>query len=143
MDEPQAEENLRIFKEKLEEDIPVFPVIALIQEGVDMPLYAIADLLDKTPSFVEEEEVENSVLYTYESKDEIGFEIHNEGNGYWHVTGERVEKIVQMASLGSDDGVKRFAQKMRNIGLDDALRVAGVQPGDTVSILDFEFEFYD
>ena len=143
MDEPQAEENLRIFKEKLEEDIPVFPVIALIQEGVDMPLYAIADLLDKTPSFVEEEEVEKSVLYTYESKDEIGFEIHNEGNGYWHVTGERVEKIVQMASLGSDDGVKRFAQKMRNIGLDDALRVAGVQPGDTVSILDFEFEFYD
>ena len=143
MDEPEAEENLKRFKEQLGEDIPVFPVIALIQEGVDMVLYAIADLLDKTPSFVEEEEVENSVLYTYESKDEIGFEIHNEGNGYWHVTGERVEKIVQMASLGSDDGVKRFAQKMRNIGLDDALRVAGVQPGDTVSILDFEFEFYD
>ena len=32
---------------------------------------------------------------------------------------------------------------MRNIGLDDALRVAGVQSGDTVSILDFEFEFMD
>ena len=77
------------------------------------------------------------------SKDGIGFEIHNMGNGQWHVTGERVEKIVQMASLGSDDGVKRFAQKMRNIGLDDALRVAGVQAGDTVSILDFEFEFYE
>ena len=45
------------------------------------------------------------------------------------------------ASLGSDDGVKRFAQKMRNIGLDEALRVAGVESGDTVSILDFEFEF--
>ena len=48
-----------------------------------------------------------------------------------------------MSSLGSDDGVKRFAQKMRNIGLDDALRVAGVQAGDTVAILDFEFEFYE
>ena len=32
---------------------------------------------------------------------------------------------------------------MRNIGLDDALRVAGVQAGDTVAILDFEFEFYE
>lgn len=62
---------------------------------------------------------------------------------FWHVTGAKVERIVQMSSLGSDDGVKRFAQKMRNIGLDDALRVAGVQPGDTVSILDFEFEFYE
>ena len=81
MDEVGAEENLKIFKEKLGDDIPVFPVIALIQEGVDMPLYAIADLLDKTPSFAtEEEEVENSVLYKYESDDEIGFEIFNEGN---------------------------------------------------------------
>ena len=143
MDEPQAEENLKVFKEKLGDDIPVFPVIALIHEGVDMPLYAIADLLEKTPSFVEEEEVENSVLYTYENEDEVGFEIHNDGNGHWHVTGSKVERILQMSSLGSDDGVKRFAQKMRNIGLDDALRVAGVENGDTVSILDFEFEFFD
>lgn len=144
MDEENAEENLRRFKEKLQDSVPVFPVIALIQEGVDLPLYAIADLLDKTPSFEDEtEEIENSVLYTYESPDEIGFEIHNDGNGYWHVTGEKVERIVQMAALNSDDGFKRFAQKMRNIGLDDALRTAGVQSGDTVSILDFEFEFYE
>ena len=48
-----------------------------------------------------------------------------------------------MAALHTDDGVKRFALKMRNIGLEDALRAAGVQPGDTVSILDFEFEFFE
>ena len=144
MDEPHAEENLAAFQAKLDKDIPIFPVIALIREGVDMPLYAIADLLEKTPSFVtEEEETENSVLYTYESQDEVGFEIHNQGNGQWRVTGPKVERIVQMSSLGSDDGVKRFAQKMRNIGLDDALRMAGVEAGDTVSILDFEFEFYE
>ncbi|MDE6952567.1 MAG: GTPase ObgE [Erysipelotrichales bacterium] len=144
MDEENAEQNLQKFKEQLGDDIPVFPVIALIQEGVDLPLYAIADLLDKTPSFIdEEEEIEQSVLYTFESEDEVGFEIHNEGNGNWNITGEKVERIVQMSSLGSDDGVKRFAQKMRNIGLDDALRVAGVQSGDTVRILDFEFEFYE
>ena len=64
------------------------------------------------PSFAsQDEEVENTVLYTYQKPDEIGFEIHNMGNGQWHVTGERVEKIVQMASLGSDDGIKRFAQR--------------------------------
>ncbi len=144
MDEVGAEENLAIFKEKLGDAVPIFPIIALLHEGVDMPLYAIADLLETTPSFVtEEEEVENSVLYTYESDDDAGFEIFNEGNGVWEVSGKRIERIVQMSSLGSDDGVKRFAQKMRNIGLDDALRVAGVEHGDTVRILDFEFEFYD
>ncbi|MEG0277276.1 MAG: GTPase ObgE [Coprobacillus sp.] len=144
MDEIGAEENLKNFKEKLGEDIPIFPVIALIQEGVDMPMYAIADLLEKTPSFATiEEEMENSVLYTFENKDEISFDIHNEGNGVWEVTGEKVEKIVSMAALNSDDGVKRFAIKMRNIGLDEALRAAGVGQGDTIRILDFEFDFYD
>ena len=144
MDEENAEENLKAFKAKVGDEVPVFPVIALIQEGIDLPLYAIADLLETTPSFVDEQdEIENSVLYTYEKKDEVGFKIHNEGNGYWRVTGPKVERIVQMSSLGSDDGVKRFAQKMRNIGLDDALRVAGVESGDTVTILDFEFEFYE
>ena len=112
MDEPGADENLKAFKEKIGDDIPVFPVIALIHEGVDLPLYAIADLLDKTPSFAtEEEEIENSVLYTYESEDEVGFEIHNEGNGYWRVTGAKVERILQMSSLGSDDGVNVLRKK--------------------------------
>ncbi len=144
MDEDGAEENLRAFKEKVGEDVPVFPTITLINEGLDMALYAIADLLDKTPSFIdEEEELEKSVLYTYEKEDEVGFDIFNEGNGVWEVSGDKVERIVQMAALNSDDGIKRFAQKMRNIGLDDALRVAGVQQGDTVRILDFEFEFFD
>ncbi|MEG0593222.1 MAG: GTPase ObgE, partial [Coprobacillus sp.] len=144
MDEVGAEENLKNFKEKIGEDIPVFPVIALIQEGVDMPMYAIADLLETAPSFVsDEEEMENSVLYTFDNKDEISFDIHNEGNGIWEVTGDRIERIVSMASLNSDDGVKRFAIKMRNIGLDEALRAAGVKQGDTVRILDFEFDFYE
>lgn len=144
MDEVGAEENLERFKEKVGDSVKVFPVIALLREGVDLAMYAIADMLENAPSFEdEEEEIEESVLYTFESEDETGFVINNEGNGYWNVTGDKVEKIVQMAALHTDDGVKRFALKMRNIGLEDALRAAGVEPGDTVSILDFEFEFFE
>lgn len=144
MDEDGALENLERFKEKVGDSIKVFPVIALIKEGVDLPLYEIADMLDNTPYFVDEqEEYEQGVVYTYHDEDEIGFEIHNEGNGFWNVTGQRVEKIVSMASLYNDDGIKAFALKMRNIGLEEALRVAGVQPGDTIRILDYEFEFFE
>ena len=57
------------------------------------------------------------------------------------MTGEKIERTVAMTSFNSDDAFKRFALKMRNIGLDDALREAGVENGDTVKILDFEFEF--
>ena len=48
-----------------------------------------------------------------------------------------------MTSLVSDDAIKRLSIKMRIMGIDEALRNAGCQDGDVVSILDFEFEFYD
>lgn len=143
MDLDGAEENLAAFKEKVGEDVKVFPMIAPIHEGIDQALYAIADALDKAPitSLYDEEGEEDSVLYTYEPGDENAFEIANMGNGVWEVTGERVERAVQMASLNTDDGFKNFAIKMRNYGVDEALRAAGCQDGDLVRILDFEFQF--
>lgn len=142
MDYDEAEENLRMFQEKLGEDVPVYPVIAPIHEGIDALLYAIGDALDAAP-IISLEEQEESVVYTYEEKDDKAFEIHNEGNGVWRVTGDKVERIVQMASLTNDDGFKRFARQIRSMGIDDALRTAGCVDGDTVCILDYEFEFYD
>ena len=65
----------------------------------------------------------------------------NEGNGVFTVTGDKIERIVQMASLNTDDGFKNFAIKMRNYGVDDALRAAGAVDGNIIRILDFEFEF--
>lgn len=144
MDGEHAEENLKAFKDKIPETIKVIPMIAPIQEGVDQALYAIADALKNAPTFEEEiDESENTVLYSYQDKDDKGFIIQNEGNGVWVVTGDYIERVVAMASLTSDDGINRFAIKMRNIGLDNALRTAGVQQGDTVRILEYEFEFYD
>ena len=48
-----------------------------------------------------------------------------------------------MASLYTDDGFKRFARQMRNLGVDEALRISGAQDGDTIRIMDFEFDFYN
>lgn len=143
MDEECAEENLRIFQEKVGPDVKVFPVTTLIHEGLDAVLYATADALDNAESFEQVDESENTVLYTMEDQDEKPFEIHNEGNGVWNITGNKIERLISMTSLVSDDSVKRLAIKMRNMGIDDALRIAGAQDGDLVRILEFEFEFMD
>jgi len=143
MDLDGAEDNLELFREQVGEDVPVYPIIAPIHEGIDALLYAIGDALDAAPIVSMEDAIEDSVLYTYDEDDANAFEILNEGNGVFTVTGAKVERIVQMASLGTDDGFKAFAIKIRNLGVDEALRAAGCQNGDTVRILDFEFEFYD
>ena len=141
MDGDEAEENLKKFKEKLG-DQKVFPIIAPIHEGIDAVLYAIADALETAPDFFNQEEEQESVLYTYK-EEEKPFTIHNKGNGVWEVTGKKVERLVQMASFTTDDGFQRFALQIRNMGIDDALREAGCEDGDTVRLYDFEFEFYN
>ena len=141
MDGDEAEENLKKFKEKLG-DQKVFPIIATIHEGIDAVLYAVADALETAPDFFNQEEEQESVLYTYK-EEEKPFTIHNKGNGVWEVTGKKVERLVQMASFTTDDGFQRFALQIRNMGIDDALREAGCEDGDTVRLYDFEFEFYN
>ena len=141
MDGDEAEENLKKFKEKLG-DQKVFPIIAPIHEGIDAVLYAVADALETAPDFFNQEEEQESVLYTYK-EEEKPFTIHNKGNGVWEVTGKKVERLVQMASFTTDDGFQRFALQIRNTGIDDALREAGCEDGDTVRLYDFEFEFYN
>ena len=142
MDEENAEENLKAFREKVGEDVKVFPISAIIHEGVDQVLYAVADALETAPKFDMEEIEENTVVYNFE-EEEAPFVVHNLGNGQWTITGKKIERLVSMTSLVSDDAIKRLSIKMRNMGIDEALRNAGCQDGDTVSILDFEFEFYD
>lgn len=141
MDGDEAEENLKKFKEKLG-DQKVFPIIAPIHEGIDAVLYAVADALETAPDFFNQEEEQESVLYTYK-EEEKPFTIHNKGNGVWEVTGKKVERLVQMASFTTDDGFQRFALQIRNMGIDDALREAGCEDDDTVRLYDFEFEFYN
>ena len=141
MDGDEAEENLKKFKEKLG-DQKVFPIIAPIHEGIDAVLYAVADALETAPDFFNQEEEQESFLYT-NKEEEKPFTIHNKGNGVWEVTGKKVERLVQMASFTTDDGFQRFALQIRNMGIDDALREAGCEDGDTVRLYDFEFEFYN
>lgn len=140
MDLPGAEENLARFRELVKE--PVYPVCTYMNEGLEEPLYKIADLLDRyTETVVFEDVKDQQVLYKFDGKEERGYEVHNEGNGVYLLTGKKIERLVQMTSFSSDDALKRFALQLRNMGIVDALRKAGAQDGDTVRILDFEFDY--
>ena len=111
---------------------------------MDSILYRAADLLDITPAFplYDKENDSEGVLYKFEEEKEP-FKIHNLGNGRWLLTGDEIETAYRMAKLDTLDGEQRFARKMRVMGVDEALRQAGCQDGDTVGICDIEFEFVE
>ncbi|MDF9824424.1 GTP-binding protein [Breznakia sp. PF5-3] len=143
MDLDDAQENLKRFKEAYP-DVEVFETMTMIGEGLDPVLYRAADLLDVTPAFPLYDEVEETegVLYKFEPE-KPAFEVHNLGNGRWMLDGDEIENAYRMATLDTTEGEQRFARKMRVLGVEQALRDAGCQDGDTVSICDFEFEFVD
>lgn len=51
MDMPDAEENLQAFKEKVGDEVKIFPISAVTKQGVRDLLFEVANLLETTPEF--------------------------------------------------------------------------------------------
>jgi len=146
MDIPEAHENLKRFKEKLQEDYPVFPISAATREGIRELLFAIADKLEETPEFplhdAEEKQGVHRVVYKYERPEEE-FTITRDPDGAFVLSGAKIEKLFKMTDFTRDESIRRFARQMRSLGVDEALRAKGAKDGDTVRLLDYEFEFIE
>ena len=146
MDMPDSEENLKKFREKMPEDAQIFPISALSRQGLSNLLFAIADLIEVTPEFPliddEADESESTVLYKHE-KESDGFHITRESDGAFVLSGYAIERMFKMTDFSREDSIRRFARQMRGMGIDEALRERGAENGDTVRLLEFEFEFMD
>ena len=46
-----------------------------------------------------------------------------------------------MSRFDNDEEIRRFANKLRRMGIDDELIKMGIKEGDKVRILDMEFDF--
>ena len=151
MDIPVASENLVEFKKRLAEDgedVDIVEISAFTRNNIDNLLYKISDILDNTdPNMLyeldtEEESMENRVIYKHKPKDET-FKITRDDTGAYVVSGSGIERAFLMTDFNRDASVRRFAQQMRSMGVDDALRERGCKNGDTVKILKGEFEFVE
>lgn len=146
MDMPDAEENLAEFRKKLPENVKIFPISALSRKGLNELLFAVADLLEVTEEFLihemAEEESDKTVLYKHQSERD-GFEISRDDDGAYVLSGSSIERLFKMTDFSREDAIRRFARQLRGMGVDEALRERGAENGDTVRLLEFEFEFIE
>jgi GTP-binding protein len=115
-----------------------FSVSAVAGTNVRQVLYRAAQLLEQTPIPVPAAEVP---VYRAES-DPRTFTIEKINMG-WRVSGEAIERAAAMTYWEHFQSVRRFQRILETLGIDKALRQAGVQVGDTVYIGDFELEWQD
>jgi GTP-binding protein len=139
MDIPTSTENLKEFRKKVK-NVEIFEVSAMNNQGMKEVLIKLSKMLDtieKKPLY-EEEKFESHILYKF--KKEQPFSITKDGN-VWVVSGKEIEKLLRMTRFTTDEAAKRFANKLRRMGIDDKLKEMGAVDGDYVRILDLEFEF--
>lgn len=139
MDLPNAEDNLLEFK-KVYPDLKICEISSVTMKGIDNLLSTLGDILEKseTNNLYEDEELEDKVIYKF--KKELPFSIIKEED-LWVISGEKIEKLFKMTKFESDEAAKRFAKKLKNMGVDEELERLGAKPGDEVSILGYIFEY--
>lgn len=143
MDMPNAQENLELFKEKIGDTYPIYSISAVTKDGLRDILFAIADKLDEIPKVSTKiEDKDEKVVYRYQ-KEEVPFTISRDPDGAYVLEGIQIEKLFKMTDFNHEDAVQRFSRQLRGMGVDEGLRKRGAKDGDTIRLLDFEFEFIE
>ena len=139
MDGPNAKENLEKFKSKIQNK-DIYEVTAIIGEGLDEVINKLSEMTKTLPRDVlyDENIQESHVLYKF--KEEKAFTIFKD-NDVYVVKGDNIEKLFKMTNFNTEEAYERFSNKLRKMGVDDELMKMGIKEGDTVRILDFEFEW--
>lgn len=138
-DLPGSEENLaRLQAHVAPLGYPVFAVSAATRQGFDPLLDAAARLLETLPPILHfEPEVELD-----ETVKPGSFEVVRDGEVY-EVTGSAMERLLDSVNFDDEESMNWFHRTLRRWGVIDALRQAGAHEGDTVRILDMEFDFVE
>lgn len=115
-------------------------VSALTGEGVT----ELRDLLERRLRALSERE---RTLMTVEREHRTfrptwsGMLVEKKGDHEYGVSGEEVEKLALKTDWDNPEGVENFQRELERKGIVAALRRAGAEPGDEVSIGDVSFDF--
>lgn len=139
MDLEASKKNLEEFKKKINNK-NIYEISALNGNGLKDVILKLEDMCKNTESeeIFNTDKIESHVLYKF--KEEKPFTITKEDD-IFVIKGDKVEKIFRMTNFNSEEDYERFSNKLRKLGLDDELIKMGIKDGDTVRILDFEFEW--
>jgi GTP-binding protein len=141
IDQPEVQERLaQIQKEFKKRKVEFMTISALARTNTRDLLVKVYQTLQDAPI---PEVVEMPVPVYKPKEDPREFEITREGAHEWRITGVAIERAAKMTYWEHDGSLRRFQKIMDTLGVKDALRKAGVQDGDTVSIDEFELEWQE
>lgn len=134
------EEQIEEFRAYVEaKGYEFFPIMAAIRYDVDPLLKRIQELLSKLPPILRYEPEAAPVKPAEEiGRHDVKITIED---GVYKVEGEWLLSIMKSVNFDDYESLQYFQRVLIASGVIDALREAGIQEGDTVSMYDLEFDF--
>jgi GTPase len=141
VDQPEVQERLdKIKKEFKKRKVEFVTISALARTNTRDLLIKAYQMLQDAPL----PEVVEMPVPVYRPKDDPRvFEVTREGEHEWRISGVAIERAAKMTYWEHYGSLRRFHKIMETLGITEALRKAGVQDGDTVSIDEFELEWQE
>jgi GTPase len=139
IDQADVQERWPRLKAELEKrGIQPVAISAMTRSGVNDLLWKAFEMLQKAP----EPEVEEALPLYRANEDTRIFTIEHTTEG-WVVHSPVLERAAAMTYWEYEGPVRRFQRMIETLGVEKALREAGIQEGETVFIGEHELEWQD
>lgn len=137
-----TDEQIEDFRQYVEgKGYHFFPIMAAIRYGVDPLLKKIQEMLQTLPP-VRRFEAEPAPQVEVESMDNTQVQITRHDNVFI-VEGKWLLQLINSVNFDDYESLQYFQRVLIQTGVIDALREAGCEEGDTVSMYDLEFDFVE
>lgn len=127
-------------------DIKVLGFSSLLHENIDTLINTMEEYIVNAPEIEMVDEEGVAVKYReYDLTATIDpdlFTIEKVRAGVYRIVGEKVEERYHKYILNIEEAILSLLNYLREIGVEDALDKMGVNDGDTVILVDFEFEYF-
>jgi GTP-binding protein len=140
IDVPSARELADIAVTELT-DYKAYEISAATGEGLRQLGFAMAELVQADRAAKPAEEAARQIkrpTITIKAKDDPGFEVVRTAEGSFFVVGEKPRRWVQQTDFSNDEAVGYLADRLARLGVEEALRAAGAEPGADVLIGDLD-----
>lgn len=137
-----TEEQIEEFRQYVEaKGYQFFPIMAAIRYDVDPLLKKIQEMLQSLPP-VRRFEAEPAPVMPVETMENTEVQITRHDNVFM-VEGKWLLQLINSVNFDDYESLQYFQRVLIQTGVINALREAGCQEGDTVSMYDLEFDFVE
>lgn len=111
-------------------------ISGVTRDCIDKFLKILADMIDQA-----RRDLPISESYVVHTPVAEGFRVERLGDNEFQIIGKSIERIISMHDLSNEEALSYIQSRFAKMGVDKAIRRAGVGVGDIVHVGNFEFEY--